>query len=53
MEKYECGRCGAVFVDQANERVRCVMCDCVCAYKVPYAYGDSSTDGEVDISNFN
>ena len=39
MTKYMCGRCEAVFVSP-DEDVRCIMCEAICVYKVPFSFGE-------------
>ena len=40
MTKYICGRCEVVFVSQdEDEDVKCIMCEAICVYKVPFSFG--------------
>lgn len=37
MTKYVCGKCEAIFVS-SEEDVKCIMCECICIYKVPFSF---------------
>lgn len=42
MIKYLCGRCEAEFVSPDEEDVKCIMCEAICVYKVPFSFGKHS-----------